>query len=119
MSTLEVSEELARVIRKEADARGVPLEDFLRSAIRRKRTIADCEALAREQAWWRDVPTEVRSHYAGEFVAIHMQQVVDHDRDDAVLYRRVRERFGATPVLLIPAEGPQDIVIRSPRLSRE
>ena len=119
MTTLEVSDELARAIRREAEARGLPLEEFLRSAIRRERTIADRRALEREQAWWQSLSPNERSRYQGETVAIYGHQVIDHDRDDLALYRRVRSQFGHTPVLIMAAEGPRDIIIHSPHLTSE
>jgi len=56
--------------------------------------------------------------YSGEYIAMHQGAVVDHDGDRVVLRRRVRARFGDTPVLITPvlAEMRQIITVRSPRL---
>ncbi len=56
--------------------------------------------------------------YSGEYIAMHQGAVVDHDGDSVVLRRRVRARFGDTPVLITPvlAEMRQIITVRSPRL---
>ncbi|MEK7278750.1 MAG: DUF5678 domain-containing protein, partial [Chloroflexota bacterium] len=57
-----------------------------------------------EAEWWRAVSPETRARYSGEFVAIHNRQVVDHDRDEDKLRKRIRAKFGKTAVLLTPAE---------------
>ena len=47
--------------------------------------------------------------------------VVDHDADRVALGRRIRTRYGNTPVLITPVrqEARQTIVIRRPRLIEE
>ena len=62
----------------------------------------------------------VKQHF-GEYVAIYQGVLVDHDPDITALRRRIRAKFGQTPVLL--REVTQDaklpeLVIRSPRLVR-
>jgi len=42
------------------------------------------------------------SEYAGEYVAMHQGQVVDHDSDVVRLERRVAEQYGETAVLIAP-----------------
>ena len=70
-----------------------------------------------EAEWWRAVSPETRAGYAGEFVAIHDRQVVDHDRDEDTLRKRIRAKFGKTAVLLAPAEGQRELRIVSTRLA--
>ncbi len=72
-----------------------------------------------EQEWWLNLPLSRRAKYEGEFVAIHSRKVVDHDKDEAALYARTRKKYGKTPVLIMPAEGPREIRIYSPRLARQ
>jgi len=45
--------------------------------------------------------------------------LIDHDEDEAALHRRVRAKYGKAAILIMPANGPRDIYIRSPRLVRE
>jgi hypothetical protein len=116
MVALQISEELAGTIKTEATLRGVSVENYLRSAIRRERTIAERQKIEGEQEWWLNLPLSERAKYQGEFIAVHNQELVDHDKDDAVLYKRIRTKYGKTPVLIMPAEGPREIRIYSPRL---
>lgn len=53
------------------------------------------------EAFWAMQP-KLLSKYAGEFVAVHQGEVVDHDLDAVQLERRVAERFGQTAVLIAP-----------------
>jgi len=75
-----------------------------------------CQKLEREQAWWSALPLHEREAYEGEFVAIHNQELVDHDKDKAALHHRIRARYGDTAILIMPAEGPRTIRIYSPKL---
>lgn len=78
--------------------------------------MSDRQRIEQEQGWWLSLPLSERAKYEGEYVAVHNHQLVDHDIDQIVLTRRVRERYGNTAVLIMPAEGPREIVSRSPRI---
>ena len=114
MAILQVSEELIGEIQDEAETRGLAVEEFLRSALQRERTLANRRKVEREQKWWLALSLGERARYEGEFVAIHEQEIVDHDTDERALYRRIRIRYGQTPVAIIPAEGPREIRLFSP-----
>lgn len=118
MTDLHVPPDLAKEIRREAEAEGVTAERLLADAWRHYRTVAQRKKIQAEMEWWQNLPPEARSRHAGEYVAVHNQQVVDHDLDRARLHKRIRERYGHTAVLIIPAEGPREIRILSPRLER-
>jgi hypothetical protein len=59
-------------------------------------------------------------NYPKEWVAIHHQELVDHDSDQVALYRRVRQRFGRIPVLIRQVqESPTvEIWMRTPSTGR-
>jgi hypothetical protein len=116
---LQISDKLVGEIQKEAKGRGVSVEDYLQSAIRRERTLAARQKIEQEQEWWLGLPLSKRARYEGEYVAVHNQELVDHNKDKAALYKRIREKYGKTPVLIMPAEGPKEIRIYSPRLVRQ
>lgn len=115
MTALHISDELAGSILQEASERGISVEEYLRLAIRRERTLNARSIIEAEQEWWLGLPLSERAMYEGEYIAVHRQELVDHDIEQSALYRRVREKFGHTPVLIMPAEGPQDIRVFSPR----
>jgi len=113
MKVLTVSDELAKEIESEAQARGLEVEELLKQAIRRERTLAERKKIEREQTWWLAQPLTERAKYSGKYIAVHNQELVDSDVDSDALYRRVRAKFGRTPVLMMPAEGPREIIYHS------
>lgn len=119
MTTLEISKKLAGEIQAEAKERGLPIEEFLRQSLQRERTLASRRKIEQEQAWWLNLPLSERAKYEGQFVAIHNQQLIDHSQDENALHQRIRTKYGKTPVLIMPAEGPKEINIYSPRLVRQ
>jgi len=119
MVAIQISEDLAERIKKEATLRGISVEDYLRTAIQRERTVAARLKIETEQEWWLSLPLTKRAKYEGKFVAIHNQKIVDHDKDEAALYKRMRKKYGKTSVLIMPAEGPREIRMYSPKLVRQ
>ena len=72
------------------------------------------------QAFLRLLPELLQTH-AGQYVAIHDEQVVDSGPDDIALIRRVHARVGYVPIHVARVEGhprvarlPGPRVIRSP-----
>ncbi len=118
MTNLPVPDHVAEEIRREAEAEGLTVEAVILAAWRHYRTLAQRKKIEAEMGWWENQPAEERAHYAGEHVAIHHKEVVDHDPDPVALHGRIRQRFGRTAVLLIPAEGPRDIRIVNFRTER-
>ena len=76
------------------------------------------KGIAAEQEAWFARPVAERKRYAGEYVAVHDGQVVDHDADQRVLFLRMRSRYGRRPVLIVRADWDTAPVytIHSPRL---
>ena len=82
---------------------------------------ANRRALDAEQELWFARPSAERKRYAGEYVAVHGGEVVDHDPDQRALYLRVRGRYGRRPVLIVRADwnATPDFTIHSPRLEHQ
>jgi hypothetical protein len=119
MVTLHISDELAGTIKEEATARGISVEQYLRAAVKRERTLNARQKIEQEQAWWLALPLSKRAKYEGEYVAILDRKLVDHDKNESVLYKRIQKKYRKTTVLIMPAEGPREIHIYSPRLARQ
>ncbi len=118
MSEIVVHEPLASTIRQEAEAEGIGVESLLDAALRHYRFEAQRKKINSEAEWWRTLPADARAMYAGEFVAIHNRQVVDHDRDEESLRTRVRVKYGKTAVLITPAERQRELRVISTRLAQ-
>lgn len=115
MSELVVHEPLASQIRAAAQAEGVDAESLVETAIRHYRFEAQRHKVNAESAWWASLPPDERLRYADEFVAVHQRAVVDHDRDEESLRRRIRARYGKTAVLITPAQGRRELRFISPQ----
>ncbi len=114
MTDLMIHPPLADEIREEAQSQGLPIEEFLQGTIRRERTLANQRKIEWEQAWWLSLPLSERAKYEGEYVAVHSRQLVDHDGDSAALHQRIRSKYGRTAVLIMPAEGPRELLHGGP-----
>ena len=77
--------------------------------LNRRKIRAEGEAFRRMHAMLLD-------RYRGEYVAVHHGQVVDHDPQVRELSRRIRARFGKTPVLIqqVTDEPHRLVAMRSP-----
>lgn len=76
------------------------------------------QKLHRESQAFLAMHSELMEKYAGQAVAIHQGQVIDHDLDVRGLYLRMRSRYGDTPVLIrqVTERGENTLTFRSPRL---
>jgi predicted DNA-binding protein len=77
---------------------------------------AQAKKIAREQQQYEAQHTALLGAFAGEYIAMHEGQIVDHDADRVALSRRIRSRYGRTAILIIRVgDTPQmRIVMRSP-----
>jgi hypothetical protein len=118
MSEIVLGEPLASQIREAAETQGVAVEEVIEAAWRQYRFQAQRAKIDAEVQWWRAAAPELRAHYAGEFVAVHNRQVVDHDRNEETLRRRIRTKYGKTAILVTPAEGRREWRMVSTGLTR-
>ncbi|NKQ34506.1 MAG: hypothetical protein HF973_02700 [Chloroflexi bacterium] len=63
------------------------------------------QEMAREEAAYRAMHTELLAQYAGKYVAIYHGQLVDSDEDGAALYLRVRKQYPDEFVLITPVQS--------------
>jgi len=85
---------------------------------KRGKYATDVEKIKQEQAWWMKQSEKQRLKYAGAYVAVHNQTLIDHDDELAILSRRIRAKYGKIAVLMMPAEGPREIRLYSTRVIR-
>jgi hypothetical protein len=76
------------------------------------------QQLIAEQEQWFARPVAERAQYRNQFVAVYHGKVVDQDPAQRELYLRVRQRFGAEPVLIINGDWdtPPEMTIHSTHL---
>jgi hypothetical protein len=84
-------------------------------------TPSDEQRMAREEAAYQTMYDELKTKYAGEYVAIFNGQLIDHDSNELALLRRLDAQYPDDIVLMrkVSAEPEPDLRMRSPRLIRE
>ncbi|MCP4168530.1 MAG: hypothetical protein GY759_21920 [Chloroflexi bacterium] len=138
MPTLEVtiSETTYSSLKEKADEHDRPIESVVQDALHTflqtsssnvNKPVSGSDQKRGRQAkihveaeLWRTLPEEIRHSYGNVFVAVHKGEVVDHDLDRLLLYRRIRAQFGDIPVLITPAQAPspRTFQVISPRSER-
>jgi len=78
----------------------------------------DRRRMLQEEAAFEAMQQTLLAQYAGEFVAIHQQQVVDHDPDELTLFDRICHDYPDEVVLIRPVLATLEppLIFRSPRL---
>ncbi len=80
-------------------------EDVVETAVRGYLEALEEQAIHREtEAFWQQ-HDEMLVSYPYEYVALRNGVVVDHDTDVSRLERRVRDRYGMSPVLIAPVNS--------------
>ena len=98
MAAVTIPASLLAEASKVAHQEGITVDQLVADALRqrleqRRRGQFEAEARAFEA-----MHAHLLKKYRGQFVAIYNGQVVDHDPDKKALYKRVRHRYGRTPV---------------------
>jgi hypothetical protein len=75
------------------------------------------DSLHAEMMWFEANRRQLEREYAGEYVAIVDQRVIDHDPEFASLAQRMFERFGVRSICM-PKVGRGEVRLRSPRRAR-
>ena len=119
MSELVLTDPLATEVRRMATAEGQTAEEVLRAAMNHYRAVSRQRKIKAEADWWVNAAGALRSQYAGEYVAVHLRKVVDHDPDENALFERVQKGLPDVAVLITPAGGRPEIRFRHPKLERQ
>jgi hypothetical protein len=79
------------------------------------------EKMLREVEAYKKMHSQLVSQFAGQFVAIHDGQLVDHDADKDALFFRIKKNFPNEIVLQRQVlENPDPVIhFRSPRFLQE
>ena len=110
---LEVWQELVQLLEQETAANGI--------AIPEKEEVEETKreaAMLREEVAFRKLHPSLYKQYAGEYVAIYNEQLIDSDSDQVALYRRIRKQHTGQFIWIAPVkENPDEVLVfRSPRL---
>jgi hypothetical protein len=115
--------DLVREAKAVAARRGQTLTTLVADALARSLSVqveshGGADDLDRDIAWYEKNRSTLLGRYAGEYIAIVDEHVVDHGRDFDALAKRVFTRFGNRNVYLPRVEARERVArIRSPRKS--
>ncbi len=110
---MEVWQELVQLLEQKITADGIgPLEKEQVEGTQRE------AAMLREEAAFRKLHPSLYKQYAGEYVAIYNEQLIDSDSDQVALYRRMRKQHPGQFIWIAPVnQNPDEVLVfRSPRL---
>jgi hypothetical protein len=109
-------ESIARQSQRAVDA---VVADVVARSVRAFPVATGRETMLREIEAFRAMHATLRRDHAGEYVAIHGGNVVDHDPDPVALLGRVRRDYPGQTILRRKVEDAADVNLRfrSPRLS--
>ena len=117
MATITVPPDLLAEANRVARQDGISVDDLIADAVRQRLKQHRREQFEAEARAFEAMHAQLLSEYRDQFVAIHGGKVIDHDTDKVALYKRVRARYGRTPVYFqqVTDQVLPTFHIRSPR----
>ena len=121
MPTVAIEPALYQRMEQAAIDSQVSTGEMFTQALRRYLWELDRRKIAEESKAYRRQHAELKGQYLGQYIAMHKEQVVDHDVDFPALRQRVRQRFGRTAVMitLVDESAEATLVRRGFRLEAE
>ncbi|MCI0347557.1 MAG: DUF5678 domain-containing protein [Chloroflexi bacterium] len=116
MEAITLREDLRETLERDAEREARSVDDLVNEAVERFLDGRQLRKLDAEIAAYEKMHTQLRRQFLGQWVAVHEQQLVDHDSDVSALYRRVRARYGRTSVLIrrVTERPAEEIRVRTP-----
>ncbi len=108
MPTITLEPDLYTRVEEAAQERRTTIESVVTEATRQYLWELERQKISAEAAIYRQRHAEIVTRYFGEYIAMHLGEVVDHDADMNILWRRVRKRFGKTPIMIALVESAPD-----------
>ena len=116
MDAIVLRTDLRETLEKDAEQEARSVNDLVNEAVEHYLRERQRAKLDQEIAAYEAMHAELRQKYLGQWVAVHEQKLVDHDRDGSALYRRIRARYGQTSVLLrqVTDQPVEEVWLRTP-----
>src|SRR5688572_20003996 len=113
MSILTLSPQLTAQLEQIATEQAVNPEQLLEDAVRIYLRQLERDKIKVEAEAFRKLHPELVEQYLGQYVAIHNENIVDHDQDFQTLHGHIRQRLGRQAVLLpqVTPEPERTLVI--------
>lgn len=113
MTNISIAPELYKQVEELAEKRNQSADDIVADALRGYLWRSQRVKIAAEMRVFRARHAELKTQYLGQYIAMHEGQIVDHDSEFGVLHKRIRARFGRTPVMITQVgEEPVKVLVR-------
>lgn len=114
--TITLEPMLRETLESKAQQSNRTVNELLNDAIIYYLRSQDDEKLENEIIAYEKLHHELWMRHPMEWVAIHEQQLIDHDQDKVLLHRRIRERYPNVAVLMrqVRETPSEEIWIRTP-----
>lgn len=100
MEAITLRPDLRESLEREAQRLALSVEDLANEVVDLYFQRKDEEKIDQEIEAYKAMLPELLQRLPGDWVAIHDQQLVDHDTDYLALIQRVRDRYGNTAILI-------------------
>lgn len=116
MTTVLLKPELSETLQRDAQETNQTIDELVNDVVEGYLQRRHQEKLEQEIAAYVTFHPQLLEKYAGQWVAIHQQTVVDHDVDGAALYRRIRTKYGRIAILIreVNAHPTDELWVRTP-----
>src|SRR5437867_2195313 len=116
MDAIVLRPELQESLERDAELESRTVNDLVNDAVARYLRERQRAKIEREAAAYERMHPALTRDYLGQWVAVHDEQLIDHDADVSALYQRVRARHGRTSVLIrqVSERPDEDIRRRTP-----
>ncbi len=108
MPTVTLDRNVYKRLQEAAEEHETTTEALIEDAARQYLWELERQKISEESARFRQKYPELKRRYLGEYIALHKGEVIDHDPDEATLWKRVRQRYGRTPILIVRVEETPD-----------
>lgn len=118
LAHVPIDAKLAESLQQVAAERGKTLEavmnDLVQNYLREERHAQ----LMAEMDHFRAKHSELLNKFKGEYIGMHNGEVLDHDVEGGALHKRLRQKHGSLPILIVQVtESPeQEFTVRNPKL---
>lgn len=121
LAQVHLDSELVTSLETAVRQQGGNVEDVLAELVQQYLRQARREKIRQEMEWYQTAHAELKKRYEGQHIAIHEQQVIDHDQDVTALAGRIRQQYGRIPILITQVydQPVPEFAIRRPQLVRD
>ncbi len=121
LAQVHLDSELVTSLEEAVRQQGENVEDVLAELVQQYLRQTRREKIRQEMEWYQNAHAELKKRYAGQHIAIHEQQVIDHDPDVTALAGRIRQQYGRIPILITQVydQPVPEFAIRRPQLVRD